>query len=302
MRKLENFKDWLTIEDAAKRLSVSAGEDISEAEILRLGLDRHLTLSVYFVNPVTADLTDIDLLRKNQFEYEESPDDIAAREALLDRVMDEFQATDQPPDDWLQPIFRVVYKDGPQNPHTLEGLWDLPMLGQEAFDIKREYQRLTGGIEANQTHIGGRLVKKHDEPEVFEIFQWHSEGEYCYPASCLLDDGMFVVRTAVLQEFEARLLCSEQSADGKKSSHLLAIAGLLELLTDQSRPRYNQGSAAERIEALHPDWRGSSTSNLTKLFAEAKAAAKDAEKEAQAKADARKASGGRVTARKPAMV
>ncbi|MEA1608044.1 hypothetical protein [Pseudomonas spirodelae] len=72
-----------------------------------------------------------------------------------------------------------------------------------------------------------------------------------------------------------------------KPSHLLAIAGLLELLLDDSRPRYQQGSAAERIEAR--GWRGASVSALTKLFAEARATAADADKVAQAKAEAREA-------------
>ncbi|SDT97818.1 hypothetical protein SAMN05216296_1023 [Pseudomonas pohangensis] len=70
-----------------------------------------------------------------------------------------------------------------------------------------------------------------------------------------------------------------------RPSHLLAIAGLLELLLDDSRPRYQQGTAAEAIE--EKGWRGASASGLTKLFAEARAAATEAEKVAQAKAEAR---------------
>ncbi|MBU1285384.1 MAG: hypothetical protein KJ989_02890 [Gammaproteobacteria bacterium] len=72
-----------------------------------------------------------------------------------------------------------------------------------------------------------------------------------------------------------------------KSSHMLAIAGLLELLLDDKRPRYKQGSAAEAIEAK--GWRGASASGLTKLFAEARATAAEADKVAQAKAEAREA-------------
>lgn len=77
-------------------------------------------------------------------------------------------------------------------------------------------------------------------------------------------------------------------AEGEtQPSHLLTIAGLLELLLDDSRPRYDQGTAAIAIEAK--GWRGASASTVNKLFAKANEAASDAEKVAQAKAEARKA-------------
>jgi len=66
-----------------------------------------------------------------------------------------------------------------------------------------------------------------------------------------------------------------------KSSHLLAIAGLLELLMDDSRPRYRQGGIATIIDAK--GWSGASSSQLTKLFATANRAAKEADKEARPK-------------------
>src|SRR5215472_4776769 len=50
MRKLFNLKYWLTLPDAARHLSMLLGEDVNEADVLRLALDGHLTLSVNFVN------------------------------------------------------------------------------------------------------------------------------------------------------------------------------------------------------------------------------------------------------------
>lgn len=72
-----------------------------------------------------------------------------------------------------------------------------------------------------------------------------------------------------------------------KRSHMLAIAGLLALLLDEKRPRYDQSRVAKEIEAK--GWRGASASSLTKLFAAANTAAVEAEKEAQAKVEAREA-------------
>ncbi|MBU0485089.1 MAG: hypothetical protein KKB30_11330 [Proteobacteria bacterium] len=48
--KLFKLKEWLTIQETAKHLSIMFGEEVSEADVLRLGLDRHLKLSVNFVN------------------------------------------------------------------------------------------------------------------------------------------------------------------------------------------------------------------------------------------------------------
>lgn len=71
-----------------------------------------------------------------------------------------------------------------------------------------------------------------------------------------------------------------------KNSHLLTVAGLLELLLlEHNKPRYDQGRIAAAIE--EKGWRGASASTVTKLFAEAKVAANEAEKVAQAKAEAR---------------
>ena len=71
-----------------------------------------------------------------------------------------------------------------------------------------------------------------------------------------------------------------------KNSHLLTVAGLLELLLmEHNKPRYDQGRIATAIE--EKGWRGASASTVTKLFAEAKVAANEAEKITQAKDEAR---------------
>ena len=54
MGKLFNLKEWLTVTDAARHLAIVFGEDVTEADVLRLALDGRLRLSVYFVNHATA--------------------------------------------------------------------------------------------------------------------------------------------------------------------------------------------------------------------------------------------------------
>ncbi len=52
--KLFQLKEWLTVPEAARHLSIIFDEDVSEADVLRLSLDGHLKLSVNFVNYAQA--------------------------------------------------------------------------------------------------------------------------------------------------------------------------------------------------------------------------------------------------------
>lgn len=51
---LFNLKEWLTLEDAAHHLSIMFGEEVTVADVLRLAIDKRLTLSVDFVNHGTV--------------------------------------------------------------------------------------------------------------------------------------------------------------------------------------------------------------------------------------------------------
>jgi hypothetical protein len=44
MGKLFNLKEWLTVADAARHLTIVFGEDVTEADVLRLALDERLTV------------------------------------------------------------------------------------------------------------------------------------------------------------------------------------------------------------------------------------------------------------------
>ena len=48
--KLFKLKEWLTIPETASHLSIILGEEVTDADILQLAIETHLTISVYFVN------------------------------------------------------------------------------------------------------------------------------------------------------------------------------------------------------------------------------------------------------------
>jgi hypothetical protein len=71
MNKLLKLKSWLTVPDAARHLSILSGQEITEADVLRLAMDRHLTLSMYIVSPQVALIGKI--IPHSDAEFEEEP-------------------------------------------------------------------------------------------------------------------------------------------------------------------------------------------------------------------------------------
>jgi hypothetical protein len=127
MKKLDRLRQWLTVAEAARHLGILFGEDVSEADVLRLALDGQLTLSVYFVNHSRGRCGPVVPLRE------------AKRHVIQIRE-----------NEWLHSIDglaigedRVIEYD-PQ-PVVLDGIWDLTMAGAERLDVEHHYQQLTGG-------------------------------------------------------------------------------------------------------------------------------------------------------------
>ncbi len=54
MSKLFNLKKWVTLDDAAKRLSMTFNEEVKVKDLLQFGLNGHLTLSVDFPNKASG--------------------------------------------------------------------------------------------------------------------------------------------------------------------------------------------------------------------------------------------------------
>lgn len=181
MSKLFNLKEWLTVADAAKHLSIVFGEDVNEADVLRLALDGRLLISVYFVNHakarcckvITWDETDwwlcpglLPLMegvkkmagREITSEYYRYPQKL---EALLNEIPEAERGN-------YHPFMRELNIDGERflklsdEVTTLHGVWDLPMIGNEKLDVEHEYQKLTGGPSVTLQGLIGTFVEGRD--------------------------------------------------------------------------------------------------------------------------------------------
>ncbi|MCG7983778.1 hypothetical protein [Candidatus Thiodiazotropha endoloripes] len=174
MKKLFNLKKWLTIEEAAKHLSILFSEDVSEADVLRLGLDGHLTLSVNFVNHALGRIGHVVPIKQAKMYITTSPTNKSLPEIIKKDVLS--SDIDDLPDDiriGLDNKELVLTSMGNAiSEHevieytdkiaTLTGIWDLPMLGSEILDIEHTYQQLTGGPAVTLTCLDGAFVKSSD--------------------------------------------------------------------------------------------------------------------------------------------
>jgi hypothetical protein len=245
--KLFKLKDWLTVADAARHLSILFGEDVSEADVLRLAIDGHLSLSVLFVNHARGRCGPVVPIEKAKRREVTLPND--ERYVFLEGLL----LSD---DEVLEYSDQVV---------PLTGVWDLVMVGAGELDVEHEYQRLTGGPAVELICLDGVIVAAPDGTmcqlqehfENNEFFDraklkkpWDDPGNF-YPAGRLPLDSVLVVRTGALQAFQDKVASLEDTppktvGQRERSTLLTIIAALASLAkVDVSRP----SKAAAAIES-----------------------------------------------------
>lgn len=224
MNNLFKFKAWLTVAEAAQRLSTVFSEAVTEADVLRLALDGHLQLSVRLINSAIA--RNGKIVPIAEAEYVEVPSPNGTGMVQLYGGPTLFSNGIKVS---VVKLERAVVK--------LTGVYDLPMIGNERLQIENEYQKLTGGptvtlhgldgafvkgsdglmkqlqeqFDNNQVeNIGatelGELLDQHQEPNLIfrqNIDSKNKDDNYC-PAEYLPQDGVLVVRADALREFEGQ--------------------------------------------------------------------------------------------------
>lgn len=180
-----NLKKWLTIKDAAKSLSISAGQKITQADVLRFALDGHLTLSVYFVNGAVARRGEIVPFEETHWTLIPQPtntqgivtleDDRELPPAVMPPKLQELVRNNQKMVELgLMPIMTSVPagKDqyinlGDEIFHIRGGVWDLPFIGFERLDVEDAYQQNTNGPAVALQGTNGTFVC--DDSYVYQL-------------------------------------------------------------------------------------------------------------------------------------
>lgn len=248
MSKLFKLKEWLTVPDAARHLSIVFGEEITEADVLRLALDGHMNLSVNFVNFAMAYFCNV----------------VPFSEA---RIVPGFLFEGQEP-------YKVCLDQHLNNQEVLqigkeivqiEGVWDLLMVGGERLDVEHKYQQLTGGVDVALVHMAGTFVKgangqicqiqsrdndNEDSERANEVRPWNHPDMY-RRAEGLPKDSVLVVRTDALRKLEESI--NDISASAEKlmtSTERNTLLTIIATLCDYSDIKYQERGAAGQIAKL----------------------------------------------------
>jgi hypothetical protein len=170
LKKLFTLKKWLTLQEAARHLAIVFGEEVCEADVLRLALDGHLKLSVNFVNHARA--------RKGNV----SPIEEAEYEDFLFELPPEISIPEEHKGKPIR-VMKGINLDGKRvlnlskDVMSLDGVYDLAMLGNERIDVEHQYQMLTNGPSVTLQGLDGAFVTG-DANTMYQILESYDDNEY----------------------------------------------------------------------------------------------------------------------------
>lgn len=232
MSKLFKLKEWLSVADAARHLTIAFGEEVTEADVLRLALDGHLQLSVNFVNHAQARCGQIipweetewllvpPLIKKtaNKQDQESIPDQILECPPKLQAQLNKIPLNER---EEFIPIPRSLKIDEERfltlsdKVVTIMGVWDLPMIGNERLDIEHAYQNLTGGPAVTLQGIDGAFVHNSDE-QMYQLQEDFDDNKYQSGSSAQLEELRAKIVNEEIDKSEAERLLNQHKEARKE--------------------------------------------------------------------------------------
>lgn len=189
--RLFNLKEWLSLEDAAKHLSLLFGEEVTVPDVLRLALDHRLTLSAWFVNHAEVRKGKLVPLSECKTRVLPSFRSLASKMPLpakrvvtheeLEIIYPSIKEHIETGDIILTPD-AIHYSDNDEwlvledEVTAISGIWDLPMRGGEALDVEHHFQMETGGPAITLTNLAGAFVVRNGI--VCQLQESYEENEY----------------------------------------------------------------------------------------------------------------------------
>jgi hypothetical protein len=187
------------------------GEDVTEADVLRLALDQRLRLSIYFVNHVMVRFGRIVAYQDVEWAYY-PPEVTASLPNLPDgETVDQrcyMSSIDLGGERYLNLDRRIS---------PVRGLWDLRMVGNERIDVEARYQMLTGGpsVDSVDTQLYGIIISNR-EGQICQL-QIHIDAREYKPESMASHKALLRHINEYAHLFAASIADSNvQSADPEK--------------------------------------------------------------------------------------
>lgn len=224
MSKLFKLKEWLTIPEAAKYLSVVFGEEIFEADVYRLALDKKIALSIYFTKLVKlkrVEIVPIPLEIKPYITHGDSmtitqADEIIYLDGIFDLLLLDLN--------WLLIEEKCNYSIADEN-KEFSALGSIYLeQNNQLFELQEELDRVR--------------VTGFEEMESMEQFLKKYADEYFFPAQSLPKHGLLIVRTDALRELEELMSSSVKNDAQKSKESTRKIENLLCALTSVAIDAY----------------------------------------------------------------
>ncbi|MDO6534078.1 hypothetical protein [Alteromonas stellipolaris] len=137
MTKLIKLKRYFSLNDSASFLSSALEEQVSLADIYELSLEGHLAISIRLTNQAYAKKVAL------------VPDDNLASSP--------------------QPIKSTLDSEPDEQIHALDGIYDLAMIGEEKFEIRKLYQKETQGASPILSETKGFFIEH--ENHVYQLLE-----------------------------------------------------------------------------------------------------------------------------------
>ena len=253
--KLFKLREWLTLNDAARHLSIMFDEQVDEADVLRLALDGHLKLSVNFVN-----FTNALHITEALPEYEEHRGRLAIH--------------------FLGQYYGKKFKVSDEVDSIVKGVWDLLPIGNGRLIIEKRYHDLKGGPAVNLLDNNGTFLRGKSE-KIISLQERLSNQHVGYPgdprnykmANDLPNDSILVMRTKALLELQEKIYSKESTTGAKPGTQVdtdlfdakhdfyakelkIAVEAWTELYKKNPPPHVPQGGhktyIAKWLEEKHP--------------------------------------------------
>lgn len=285
MSKLLALKEWITLDEASRYLTGVFSEEVSIADLYRFSLGNKLTLSANFVNHGRANLGRKLLIRNAGFRILAAltQDERQIFMSVTGSAMPEFEAWLESNEDQKkllsaeEPKAKYIMLKGLQISATeciqleedvasIEGIWDLSMIGAERIDIEYALQQQVNGPEVDLVNLEGVLLVKSDgqyarllerfsdnsaSDSKLEPKKWDDSRAY-YPAGKIPDDAPIVVRPQAIMDFVALVSNTpqhEKPIDERERSSMLRLIKALGVMASLP-PRGAATAIQHQLETL----------------------------------------------------
>lgn len=279
MNKIFKLKEWLTLEETARRLTNSFGEKVSVSDCLQFALDGHITISALFEKSFYAIKTKQTIKTKRQIfgkGIRRETDDGAYINLLMGD--EEYFFSNEELDTPYLDLDRI-----PPVVSVSHGIYDLPnpMIGAEEFDVMHVFDikqhrkprelvcmegpflqfgeytlnKMNSFNELKFERVNGRGAVFMDQKTGKEV-DFHNYHSFFYPDD-RLGDVEFIFRRENVERFEQSTL-NETDEKLTLNEGLLVIGSMLNALksTQSTSKRWTQDTL--KAEILENDKRVSS--------------------------------------------